>query len=180
MEVHRCAVKKVMYRHHGFRRGSGCDAVISTIPLPDLLKTFPEDLVEEVVQNAERLKYCAIRFMNVLVDIPDVSGNIRMYVSEKKYIMTRIQESRRRSPFNIPDGKMLFMLEIPCNVNDDMWNRWNPELLERCLTGLYELGIAAAQRMVSEKPYTVYAFRVGIIGERFHGGIEVGKIFLLY
>lgn len=141
VEVHDGAVKKVMYKHHGLCGKIDCDAVISTIPLPDLIKAFPEDLVHEVKQNANSLTYRAIRFMNILVDLPDVSGNTWMYVSEKKYIMTRIQEPKRRSSFNAPDGRTSLMLEIPCNVNDDIWNCGDADLLERCLADLCELGI---------------------------------------
>lgn len=141
VEVSDGKVKKIRYKYQGSRREIDCDAVVSTIPLPDLIKTFPVDLVKEVKQHANSLTYRAIRFMNIFVDLPDVSGNTWMYVSEKKYVMTRIQEPKRRSPFNAPDGKTSLMLEIPCNANDALWNCDDAELFERCLADLCELGI---------------------------------------
>ncbi|MCE7911183.1 MAG: amine oxidase [Candidatus Brocadia sp.] len=141
VEVCGGTVKKIRYMHHGFLREIDCDGVISTMPLPDLIHALPEHLVRDILPDARGLRYRAIRFMNMLVDRPDISDNTWMYVVEKKYVMTRIQEPRRRSPFNAPDGKTSLMLEMPCDVNDDLWNYGDEELLARCLTDLCELGI---------------------------------------
>jgi protoporphyrinogen oxidase len=71
-----------------------------------------------------------------------------MYVSEGKYIMTRIQEPKRRSPFNAPEGKTSVMLEIPCNENDETWNCPEETLLKRCLADLKELGIDIQNKVI--------------------------------
>jgi protoporphyrinogen oxidase len=55
--------------------------------------------------------------------------------------MTRIQEPKRRSPFNVPLGKTSLMLEIPCQFDDAVWRASDAEILERCLKDLYALGI---------------------------------------
>ncbi|HHT9122365.1 MAG TPA: FAD-dependent oxidoreductase, partial [Candidatus Wunengus sp. YC63] len=133
IKVNNNAIESICYVQRGVTRAVDCDAIISTIPLPDLIKTFPGHLTEDVMKHASVLQFRAVRFLNILVDIPDISDNTWMYVSEGKHIMTRIQEPKRRSPFSTPEGKTSVMLEIPCNENDETWSCSKEILLNRCL-----------------------------------------------
>ena len=92
-------IEGINYIQQGVVKTIDCDAVISTIPLPELIKAFPGYLTKDIMRNASALKFRSVRFLNILVDKPDISDNTWMYVSEGKYIMTRIQEPKRRSPF---------------------------------------------------------------------------------
>lgn len=142
------SAESVSYIQRGVTKTIDCDAVISTIPLPDLIKAFPGHLTGKIIDSASALKFRSVRFLNILVDLPDISDNTWMYVSEGKYIMTRIQEPKRRSPFSAPEGKTSVMLEIPCNENDEIWNCPKEKLLERCLADLKELGIDIKDKVI--------------------------------
>lgn len=148
IQVNNNNVKSVCYTQHGVTRTIDCDAVISTIPLTDLVKAFPGHLTQDVIQHTALLKFRSVRFLNILVDLPDISDNTWMYVSEGKYITTRIQEPKRRSPFSAPEGKTSVMLEIPCNENDEIWNCPKESLLNRCLGDLKELGIDIQKKVI--------------------------------
>lgn len=148
IQVNNNNVKSVCYTQHGVTRTIDCDAVISTIPLTDLVKAFPGHLTQDVIQHTALLKFRSVRFLNILVDLPDISDNTWMYVSEGKYITTRIQEPKRRSPFSAPEGKTSVMLEIPCNENDEIWNCPKESLLNRCLADLKELGIDIQEKVI--------------------------------
>lgn len=141
-------VKGISYVQNGIIKTIDCDYVISTIPLPDIINAFPGYLTKNILYHAEALKFRAVRFLNVLVDLPDISENTWMYVSEDKYVMTRIQEPKRRSPYNAPEGKTSIMLEIPCNENDEIWNCPKESLLKRCLADLGKLGIGIEGKVI--------------------------------
>ncbi|MCF6148043.1 MAG: FAD-dependent oxidoreductase [Candidatus Kuenenia sp.] len=142
------AVTGVRYLENGVEKGIDCDVVISTISLTDLIKAFPEQLTANMEKHVSSLKFRAVRFLNILVDLPDISDNTWMYVSEGKYIMTRIQEPKRRSPFSAPEGKTSVMLEIPCNEGDETWSCPKEELLERCLKDLKALGLDIRDKVI--------------------------------
>lgn len=142
------SVESVCYIQQGVTKSIDCDAVLSTIPLPDLIKAFPEHLTKDVIGHTTPLVFRSVRFLNILVDLPDISDNTWMYVSEGKYIMTRIQEPKRRSPFSAPEGKTSIMLEIPCNEGDRIWNCSKEGLLIRCLADLKELGIDIRDKVI--------------------------------
>ena len=141
-------VEKVSYIQDGIRKTIHCDAVISTIPLPDIIKAFPDNLTGDLTTHVSALKFRAVRFLNILVDLQDISENTWMYVSDGKYIMTRIQEPKRRSPFSAPEGNTSIMLEIPCNENDETWNCPEKTLLNRCLADLKELGTDIRNKVI--------------------------------
>ncbi len=117
-----------------------CDQVISTIPLPDLaLMLFPDS--PDVQAAAAQLGFRGVRFLNILLDREDVSPNTWHYVADPRYLPTRIQEPKRRSPWSAPPGKTSLMLEIPCEVGGDVWGQSDETLLDRCLGDLNHLGI---------------------------------------
>ncbi|TLD42891.1 MAG: hypothetical protein JETT_0791 [Candidatus Jettenia ecosi] len=153
---------------HGSIKTINCDSIISTIPLPDLIHAFPCHLAKDVLYHADALKFRAVRFVNILVDLPDISENTWMYVSEGKYIMTRIQEPKRRSLFNAPEGKTSVLLEIPCNEHDEIWNCSKEDLLQRCIRDLNELGIDIQDKIIDyfttrvTHGYPVYSHDYGI------------------
>jgi protoporphyrinogen oxidase len=117
-----------------------CDYVISTASLPLVTRwLFPSD--DGLRRHGEALRYRAVRFLNVMLDRAEVSPNTWMYVSEPRYLATRVQEPKHRSPAMAPPGKTSLMLELPCGVGDAIWSASDAELYERCISDLDSLGI---------------------------------------
>ncbi|MBM4053652.1 MAG: FAD-dependent oxidoreductase [Planctomycetes bacterium] len=148
VHINNNTITGVRYLDNGIEKNIDCDAVISTISLPDLIKAFPKQFTYDMEKHVSSLKFRAVRFLNMLVDMPDISDNTWMYVSEGKYIMTRIQEPKRRSPFSAPEGKTSVMLEIPCNEGDETWSCSKEKLLERCLKDLKDLGFDIRDKVI--------------------------------
>lgn len=125
------------------------DAVISTLALPALIAMLgsrPMMLAEPALRAAERLRFRGVRFLNIKLDRPRFSPHTWMYVSEPRYLATRIQEPAHRSPYAAPPGKTSIMLEIPCRVGGRVWTMPDDALYERCLADLADLGFAGVRR----------------------------------
>jgi protoporphyrinogen oxidase len=141
-------VRAVRYRDEQGDHELSCDAVISSISLPTLARMLgPMPL--EVGQSAGRLRFRAIRLLNVLLDGPPISPHTWMYVSEPEYLMARIQQPVHRSPDMAPAGASSLMLEIPCEPGDEIWCASEQLLYDRCLDDLRRLrfdGIRARTR----------------------------------
>ncbi len=134
-------VAAVRYRDGGGEHELACDAVISTLALPQLARMLGgRALSPQVARAADRLRFRAIRLCNVLLDRPEVSPHTWMYVSEPRYLMARIQEPRQRSPFAAPPGQTSLMLEVPCAVGDEVWSAPDHALYDRCMDDLARLG----------------------------------------
>jgi protoporphyrinogen oxidase len=135
-------VKGVVYNIEGKDEVIDCDWVISTIPITDLLCNLEGWSEWQGIREAIRsLRYRSLRFLNILIDKPEIGKNTWTYIPDGKYIMTRIQEPGKRSPYNAPDGKTSLILEIPCFYNDKIWNMPDDLLFKRCIDDLLQLDI---------------------------------------
>ncbi len=115
------------------------------IPVGELLSTIPlTDLARELRPDAPRppLRFRALTFLNLMLARRDFSENTWMYVASGGLAMSRIQEPKRRSVAMAPDGRTSLMLEIPCDVGDDLWRADVTELRRRMGDELRTLGFA--------------------------------------
>ena len=141
-----------------------CDAVISTLSLPLLARMLGgASLPSDVARAASRLRFRAIRLMHFLLDRPEFSPHTWLYVSEPRYRIARIQEPRRRSPEMAPPGRTSLMLELPCDVGDELWSASEDEVAARCLDELAALGFRDVARDLAgyyssfvEEGYPIY------------------------
>jgi protoporphyrinogen oxidase len=133
-------VQAVRFRDTQGEHEIACRSVISTLSLPSLvgmLGPIPSD----VAHSTARLRFRGIRLLNLLLEGPPVSPHTWMYVSEPHYLMARIQEPIHRSPEMAPPGATSLMLEIPCDIGDEIWGASDAALFERCLDDLNDLGL---------------------------------------
>jgi protoporphyrinogen oxidase len=141
LDVRGRRVRAVQFRAGGREQELACDAVVSSISLPALASMLGA-LPKEVARSAGRLRFRAIRLLNILLEGPPVSPHTWMYVSEPDFVMARIQEPIHRSPSMAPEGATSLMLEIPCEVGDALWTESEAALYERCIADLRRLGFA--------------------------------------
>lgn len=112
-----------------------CDAVISTVPLPDMVR---------LTGGQSALTFRGLRFFNMLMDVEDISPNTWQYLSDPHILATRLQEPKRRSAEMAPPGKTSIMLEIPCNPGQALWEMPDDQLFATLCLQLAELGIDPA------------------------------------
>ena len=143
------SVKGIIYDINGRDEVIDCDWVISTIPITDLFCNLDRRGEWQDAREAVRsLRYRSLRFLNILIDKPEIGKNTWTYIPDGKYIMTRIQEPRKRSPHNAPDGKSSLILEIPCFYNDKVWEMPDDLLFKKCINELLELGIDVKNEVI--------------------------------
>ena len=156
-------VKAVAFGQDSRKRYIDCDYLVSTIPLPELVSQVNDKSDGQLKAQADSLRFRSVRFLNLLIDYPQISSNTWTYVPEKRYLFTRIQEPKLRSPFNAPPGKTSLILEIPCNFQDALWNAPDEEIYQRVLLDLSLLGIELKDKVMdyfstrAKYGYPVYA-----------------------
>lgn len=155
-------VTRILARRDGKIEELSCEKVISSVPLPLLLSILRPAAPDSVAALARKLRFRGLRFFNLLLDLPSVSPNTWIYVPEREYLMTRVQEPRNRSPENAPPGKSSLMLEIPSDPGDAIWEAQDETLLQRSLQALDSIGIHVREKVIgcfstrAEFAYPVY------------------------
>lgn len=154
-------VKGITFLKNGHTENLDCDYLISTIPLPELASITKSNNGYRLKDNNE-LSFRSVRFLNILIDKPKISENTWIYIPDKKYLMTRIQEPKTRSPHNAPKDKTSLILEIPCTFRDNIWNMGDKEIFDRSINDLACLGIDIRDEVIDyfstriEHGYPVY------------------------
>lgn len=159
--------KDIVFNRAGREEVVTGDWVISTLPLPQLVQILDTAGAVEsgLGEHAEMLSFRSLRFLNLLIDMPAISDSTWMYIPESQYTMTRIQEPRHRSPFNVPTGKTSLILEIPCSLGDRIWCMTDDQLLKNSLKELSEVGIEVEASLIdffcTRAKYAYPVYRIG-------------------
>lgn len=114
--------------------------VVSTLPLSLLIRIMEPAPPKQIVDLANSLKYRHLRLVALFLDKASVNANATVYFPEKEFPFTRIYEPRNRSPFMSPAGKTSLVLEIPCHMEDEIWELSNEALVSVVVGKLIEIG----------------------------------------
>ena len=125
-------IRSILFQQQGNIEELETDYVISTLPMPLMMKFLG-------VQS--ELKFRALRFLNMPMNMENISTHTWQYLSDPDILATRLQEPRRRSPYMAPEGKTSIMLEIPCWKGDDIWSMGDQPLFDRAKQDMNRLGV---------------------------------------
>ena len=168
----------------GTRDEIACDAVISTMPIKDLVAALDPPPSPEVFEIASGLAYRDFITVGVLLARLKPSPQVRrgfdnnlvpdtwIYIQESDVRVGRLQIFNNWSPGLVADLKRIWIgLEYFCTEGDDLWQRSEDELKALARTEIVKLGLAEAsdvldQRVIKvEKAYPAYFGSYGRFGE---------------
>ena len=101
----------VVYTRNGEQQRIKADRILSSVPLPELVKMI-KSAPEEVVKASERLVYNSLVCLNIGVDREAISDKHWLYFPEKEYIFNRISFPMNLSPETTPRGKNSIVVEV--------------------------------------------------------------------
>jgi protoporphyrinogen oxidase len=142
-------IRAIHYQAGGETLVEPCDAVVSTLPLPLLVKLLRPEPPEEVLRAANSLDYRAMIFVFVEIDKPGISDDHWIYFPDPKIIFNRVSEMRNFSEDAVPPGKTSLTLEITSDIGDELWNTPEDVLFERSVDGLLESGLIEDRKQVT-------------------------------
>lgn len=102
----------VTYREDGGKKRTiESDAVLSSMPLPEIVKIM-RDAPNEVVEASERLVYNSLICVNIGVDRPRISDKHWLYFPESEYVFNRISFPMNFSEETTPKGRSSILVEV--------------------------------------------------------------------
>lgn len=140
-------VSEVVYTKDGVEETITGDRFISTIPLPEFVRSLSPGVEDKYLRVAASMRFRSLRFLNILLDSERISDNTWIYIPESRYKIMRIQEPKNWSPNNAPPGKTSLILELACDEGDDIWEADEDELTRECCEELKSLGLLNGERV---------------------------------
>jgi protoporphyrinogen oxidase len=127
----------------GRRRTISLDALVSTMPLAELVRCIDPKPPADVLKAGERLKYRAFITVCLAVRREHIFPDNWIYVHEPRVRVARIQNFKNWSPAMVPDQAMTSLgLEYFCNEADEFWSRSDEELVTLAIQELATIGLA--------------------------------------
>jgi protoporphyrinogen oxidase len=117
------------------------DHVISSMPMPHLLKAMDPPVPAEVVQAADDLMFRDFLTVALVVDDQDPFDDNWIYIHAPEVEVGRIQNFRSWSPQMVKEGKTCLGLEYFVFEGDEMWNKADEDLIAQGTEELAFLGL---------------------------------------
>jgi protoporphyrinogen oxidase len=177
------AVREVAVRDRltGEETVLAADAVISTMPIKDLVAGLEPAAPADIGRIADGLVYRDFLTVGLLVDRLELGGGATgrdlaekvpdnwIYVQEPGVKVGRLQIFNNWSPHMVADPERVWIgLEYFCNEGDDLWEMADPALLDLAVDEVVRLGLvtreAVRDRMAYRMPKAYPAY-FGTYGE---------------
>jgi protoporphyrinogen oxidase len=124
------------------------DAVISSLPLRNVVEMMSPAAPPDVLDAARGLRYRDFLTVALVVDGADLFPDNWIYIHEPRVRVGRIQNYRSWSPWMVPDAdKACVGLEYFCFAGDDLWTMDDDQLVELAAGELEELGLAPRSKV---------------------------------
>jgi protoporphyrinogen oxidase len=156
-------IETVVAGANGERLEQHCEAVISSMPLDELVASIEPAAPPPVEQAARALRHRALIVVGLVVRGEELFPDHWIYVHDPEVRVGRIQNYRNWSPeMCAGDGCSNLGLEYFCDVGDPTWRLSDGELAALATAELAALGLAKAEDVVDavvfrqSKAYPVY------------------------
>jgi protoporphyrinogen oxidase len=141
----------VTVRQDGVEHRIPCEAVISSMPLTELVRAM--DPPPAVKAAADRLRYRDFLTVALVVPAEAAFPDNWIYVHTPGVRVGRIQNFGSWSPYLVKDGYTCLGLEYFVNEGDDLWQLPDDELVQLAREELLELGLVGGD--VERRGYVV-------------------------
>jgi protoporphyrinogen oxidase len=130
------------------------EAVISSLPLREVVRMASPAVPQEVLDAANGLRYRDFLTVALVVDGEDLFPDNWIYIHEPGVRVGRIQNFRSWSPWMVPDpSKACVGMEYFCFVGDDLWTMADDDLVDLAAGELEKLRLAPKAKV--EKGYAI-------------------------
>jgi protoporphyrinogen oxidase len=139
------------------------ERVVSTLPLPLLVKLLGSALPEEARAAARRLRFRHVRLVFLRLKSRRLSGYASIYIPDPAFCISRICEPRNRSATMAPEGETSVVAEVPCFPGEEIERLADQELVRRVIGELSSLRLVDPADVVewrhhrAPNAYPVYA-----------------------
>ena len=169
----------VVARSNGRDEAIEADAIISSMPISELVAQLDPLAPADVRDGASRLTYRDYFTVGLIVNQAHLFPDNWIYIHAPEVKVGRIQNFKNWSPEMVPDPNKTFLgLEYFCNEGDEMWNMSDAALVKLGTQELETMGLARAADVEGGtvvrqlKTYPVYTGEYQKYLERIRGFLD--------
>ncbi len=116
------------------------DAVVSTLPLPEMTRFLQPDN-DEISTAAKSLRHRGLILVCLMLRKPRISDDHWLYFPEADYHINRLHQPGNFSPDLCPPQKSSLVAEMTCFEGDSKWNSTDMELFDMAASDCLATGL---------------------------------------
>jgi protoporphyrinogen oxidase len=122
-------------------RSIHADYVWSTIPTSIVARMVTPAAPTDVTQAASAISYRAMVLVYLVLDVDQFTTTDAHYFPEENVSVTRVSEPKNYARMTEPKGRTVLCAEIPCAVDDELWQMTDEDLGRKVVADLARAGI---------------------------------------
>lgn len=131
----------ITFEKNGNLESIEADYVWSTIPLNVLTKAVSPYAPNDVIDASGKISYRAMVLIYLVINQPQWTEFDAHYFPEAEIKLTRLSEPKNYCVSDEPKNQTVLCGELPCMVNDEVWNATDEELGEMVKDSLAKCGL---------------------------------------
>jgi len=117
------------------------ETVINTLPITALVGIMNPRPPKEVLDAAAKLRFRDVVLVALFLDQESISEAAVTYFQVENMDFTRAHEPRNRSRSMSPPGRTSIVVEYPCFIGDEVWNKDEDRLVGELIQYLEHMGL---------------------------------------
>jgi protoporphyrinogen oxidase len=140
----------VTFQRNGRESTVACRGIVSTLPLPTLVRMISPALPSDVAEHAARLRYRSLKLVYIVLTRDQLTDFHWVYLLDKDFRINRVSEQKNVSPFMVPKGRTVLCIEISCWKDEPIWSASDEELFEIAFGDMQKTGYGIERAEVAE------------------------------
>jgi len=156
--------------------------VVSTLPLPLLVKMLGDAAPGAARAAASRLRFRHVRLLFLRLGVASLSEKASIYIPDPAFCVSRLYEPRNRSAEMAPAGETAVVVEVPCFEGEAIAQLGAKEFANRVVGELATLGLLDPRSVLESRGHFIpnaypvyssgYADEVGLIRDSLRARIS--------
>lgn len=134
--------RSVTVKNSGGEHRWECQTVVSTIPLPDLVRSLRPAVPPKILESAKKLSFRPILIACLWIQKPQIFPQQTIYYTNR--IFNRLAQMNSYSQETTPAGTCGITAELTCRVEDPLWKMDEKELLKKVIMDMEKEGLISA------------------------------------
>ena len=137
------------------------ETIVNTIPATHFLEKMEPRPPACLMEQSKKLQYRSLILVAFFLDKESVTPNASIYFPDKVFPFTRVYEPKNRNIRLSPQGKTSLVVEIPCRLGDNIWEKEDKRLKELYADIFFRLEFMEEKEIINSVVYRIkYAYPV--------------------
>ena len=143
-------IARVVFSRDGVEETIDCDGVLSTLPLPNLVKMMAPALPQQVADHAAKLRYRSLKLIYIALKRPQLTDYHWVYLLDGHYRVNRMSEQKNVSDAMVPADRTILCIELSCWRDEPLWQASDEEIYRIALRDVMQMGYGVTEDEVED------------------------------